>query len=283
MGELDRRGAVRVLVTQAIATVAYAPWVPVTLAQVRRVSKGFWVPTPSPFLWLKSWLAEGPLSMIWVTATVTLAAIALWRLVRARDAPPARAWPLAALLASGLLVPSLLPIVLSSFMQPIFMSKYAIASAGLVLVCAALPLAGLRSRGATLFAVLLPLVGAVEAGRDVFLWRHKEDWRALCAFASVEGRAGVPLAHTIRYHKYLEHYLDPSVTLWAITEPDLTGDGPEALATRLAVAGKDRFWMLNIHPGHDNLKLDPLLRRRWHPTERKSFFMAQAVLWVQNP
>lgn len=280
---LDRRGALRLLVTQAIATIAYAPWVPVTLAQVRRVSKGFWVPRPAPFVWLKAWLAEGALSIIWVAATAALASIAIARLVRARDAAQPRTWPVAALLGAGLIVPSLLPIVLSTFMQPIFMSKYAIASAGLLLVCAALPLAELRARGATTFIVLLALVGACEAGRDVFLWRHKEDWRALCAFASAEARAGTPLAHTIRYHKYLRHYLDPAAPLWAVTEAELTTDGPETLAARLAAAGKDRFWMLNIHPGHDNPTLDPLLRRRWHPTARRSFFMAQAVLWVQNP
>jgi len=268
----DRRALLRGAVALFVAAVLYLPWLPITLSQARRVERGFWIAAPDPEAWLREWLAAGVLGVLWVIATVALATYALRRADRAR----------ALLLASSLLLPSLVPIVVSTVRQPIFMAKYAIAATGILLVAAALPLA-VASRRATVFACLLALVGAAEAIRDVHLWRHKEQWRELAAFASHEAVAGgVPLVLTVHYKDFLRYYLDPRALLWPVGRYELTTPKPESLARRLEQIGQDRFWLLNVHPDHTDPALEPLFRSRWVPVERRTWHMAEAILWVDS-
>jgi 4-amino-4-deoxy-L-arabinose transferase-like glycosyltransferase len=267
----NRRALIAGFLALLVAALCYVPWIPATLAQARRVQQGFWIARPDPEMWLRAWLAEGALAVIWVLASCALLVIWLRRAPR----------PQALLVTGGLLLPSLLPIALSYLRQPIFMAKYAIAASGLLLVAAALALAASTTRRAAALAVALALVGAGEAIRDVHLWRHKEQWRELAAFASHESVVGgTPLVLTVHYKDFLRHYLDPRATLWPVGRHELTTAGRDGLARRLAERGVDRFWLLNVHPARTDPALEPLFRSRWVPTDQRSWHMAEAILWV---
>ena len=265
-----RRALLRAGLALLAVVALYLPWLPATIAQTRRVGAGFWIARPAPYAWLRAWLAEGPLAVLWVVALVALAALALRRAGRAG----------AVLLGGGLLAPTLLPIVVSYLRQPIFMAKYAIGASALLLVAAALPLA-LAPRRAWVAAAVLAAVGGAEAIRDVHLWRHKEQWRELAAFASAQSvDRGIPLVLTVHYKDFLRYYLDPRAVLWPVGLYELTTHKREGLAQRLEAAGRDRFWLLNVHPDRTDPALEPHFRARWIPTERHAWHMAEAILWV---
>ncbi|MBI4509681.1 MAG: glycosyltransferase family 39 protein [Deltaproteobacteria bacterium] len=270
----DRATARRLIVAAVFVALAYLPWLPATCAQVGRVGQGFWVPRPHPATWFHSWVGEGVSSWAWVIGTVLAALATLWRWTRKSPA-------LFSTAVAGLLFPCLLPIALSYVVQPFFMPKYAIAASGLTLVLAAGSLAERRCPWPRLTIGLLLAIGAGETIRDVHSRKTKEQWRELAAHASYQAvELKVPLVMTVHFATHLRHYLDPRAPLWPVGHHELITPGPDGLAQKLAAAGKDRFWLLNIHPDQADPALAPLFLQRWVPVDIRRWLGTQAVLWV---
>ncbi len=253
-GRIPRRTALRLLAVLVLVGVAFAPWVPVQLRQMHRVSQGFWLPSNAMWWWT-TWVRSGDLGTVWTLGTVIAASLTLRRWLRDRHAGTG-------LLLTGLLVPVVFPLVITYAAQPVFQPKYAIAATGLLLVTAAPTLA--RNLPATL---LLCLVGVLGAGRDLYVTRHRADWRALAAFARQESvRQGAPLVMNRGLNRQLAVYLGQHVEVRDV-EP-----GREMRLPR-------RFWLLNVHPEWTDPRLAPLLAAHWKPVERRAFYRAEAILW----
>ena len=153
-----RRPVLRLFGALLCVGLLFAPWVPATLGQTRRVAHGFWVPPPAPLAWTKVWLAEGFHGVAWVLGTTALSIAAFARLWREER-------PVAWLVGAGVALPTLVPIALSTVGQPVFLAKYAIAATGLWVTCAGLRAARRRLQD--------PAQGAVAGGGRVHLGRRR--------------------------------------------------------------------------------------------------------------
>lgn len=254
-GHLDARATGRLVVALGVAGLAFLPWVPQQLGQMRRVQEGFWIPGPQLAWWWSSWVRSNDLGSVWSATALVAVGLAAWRWARDRRAG-------AGLLLACVLVPTAAPIALGALGQPVFLPKYAIAATGALLVVAASTLA--RHPRAL---VALCALGLVASWRDLYGARHRADWRALAGFARHEAaREGTALVMTRGRSRELAVYLGRQVAVREV-EP-----GREVTLPR-------RFWMLNVHPEWTDPRIAPRLWAHWKPVERRAFFHAEAVLW----
>jgi 4-amino-4-deoxy-L-arabinose transferase-like glycosyltransferase len=233
----------RMLAVGAGVALAFAPWLPLMLSQVDRISHDFWIGPltfASPLEWLIVWAGYNPpLAEI----GIVLVAFGSTRFV---DAPvertPFRAHRRAFLwLWIGATVG--IPVVASFLMQPIFRPKYAItviAPFALLAARALMALPILLRRGICALVVggmLFSVVGVLYGHRT------KSQYRELSELADAARRRGTLIAAEQIAEYHLDFYLEePDSVFWIEDDADV-----ERLARLAAERGSDVLYLL-VHP-----------------------------------
>lgn len=183
-----RRRLLEMALTNALVALAYLPWAPVLIGQVRFVSGNFWVQRPDAGTLhtvlsrlagcppLQEATLGQPVALAANAAAVALVVAAMACRERLRGALAV------ALTALG---PVVMVFVFSLWGRPIFITKIFVPTAGLLPILLAWPLAG-KSRRVRRAAgiILVGIVLLAGVGTMHGYWRdHRhEQWRSACAY-----------------------------------------------------------------------------------------------------
>lgn len=231
-----RRGGLAI----SLAVLAFLPWVPSFLAQVRGVEHSFWIP-PSGTLAgaIEAQAGSLPLACL----LLTLAAIGVVAARRGAAAP---------LLASVVVCVIGIPYALSRVSSPIFLPKYTIAALPAFLMLAAVGLTHLPSRFVRV-ALLIAVVALTTAPLAAYAsTRHKDDWRSVVADVERHAEPGdlVVLSQTFATAPF--EYYSQRTDLIELPFIDGVSEGltSRSLAelARAAVASYDRVWVVESDP-----------------------------------
>jgi uncharacterized membrane protein len=184
------------ILTQAILFLSFMPWLRVLITQVLVIQDGYWIPTPSIQSLLETLLEYAGSSRLLLGIFAAFLLLSFISLTRRRQGnakknvllQSAEKWTwsirlshnkMTLLLLLWLVVPILLPFVLSQFSTPIYYTRYTLAASLPVYILVA---KGLRSMGslltrsiAILFIIVLSLVRV-----DVYYGETtNEQWRDL--------------------------------------------------------------------------------------------------------
>jgi hypothetical protein len=182
-----------------IASVAlFSPWLPVAVRWMRSVNAGFWVPpmtldaVPEAF-----WFYCGS-----DAAVLLLAAIAVLAFYGARK-PEEHVRVGLTLSVSLMLLPVVIPVIVSMFSTPSFTYRYGIIAPAALYLLAACGIAALRFRA---LQVVMTIALATLLWRgDAADWR-KPDWRGAANFLETNMRPGDIAAVNNRRARYLYDY-----------------------------------------------------------------------------
>jgi len=179
----DARSRIAVWVaSQAIAAMAFLPWIWVLLTRARAVEQSsFWVPFPTPAYVFGEilQLTSGPWVLAFLLVSAAIAVIASLRRTRV-IAPPSPRTVLALLLwCVGSIV---IGVAASAIGTPVFVARYVIGSLPPLLLLAAIGIAGLIRGPATFVAALAVAVGVASIGLATAMPQRPEDWRSAIAY-----------------------------------------------------------------------------------------------------
>lgn len=231
-----RRGGLAI----ALSIVAFLPWVPSFLAQVRGVERSFWIPASGTLVGaIEAQAGSLPLACV----LVALAAVAV---VLARRSPAP------ALFATVVVCVVGIPYGLSRVSSPIFLPKYTIGAlpAFLVLAAAGLMRVPFRAARMAIVATVIALTAAPLAAYAST--RHKDDWRSIVAEVDRHAEPGdlVVLSQTFATVPF--DYYSPRTDLVELPFLDDADAGltPRSLAAlaRVATAAYGRVWLVRSDP-----------------------------------
>ena len=213
-----------------VAALAFAPWVPSLLGQMRAIQTDFWSHQPSA-----SDLADVLSSVSGVIGPWGKAAAV--GLAAGAACAARRRWRLVASLAAFGLLPVLLTFAYSQFRTSIFMERAFIVSSLTVPLLAAVPLEATAGRPGRTRVLAAVGVGVVLGG-SVFAavlnrYRtadHEEDWRRACRYAAAEAGPGALVVFNGNEGELLyDHYARQGDYT---PSPDLTGTPADYFALR---------------------------------------------------
>ncbi|HEX8653584.1 MAG TPA: glycosyltransferase family 39 protein [Pyrinomonadaceae bacterium] len=258
---LFKRMLKRWALAQALTLALFLPWVPVMIEQISRVQQGFWIPAPSLRLLgltLDEYLFSNSLQWIHLLL-ITLCIISHWRLKRvgvdshSSDDAHRQAWfsdrVKIYFLLTWLLVPVLVPFILSYFMRPIFLPKYTVAALPAFVILAARGLMDIRFAPARLFVVALILFLSLSGLHGYWGTQRKTDWRDAVAYFNQTAKPDdlvlfYPSFSQIPFDYYLRL---PTVKKVPFSPPGsgMTADQAGEMI-RETVRGRERVWLV-IH------------------------------------
>ena len=201
-----RRGLTWVLL-QSVVLLLYAPWLSATLAQTERVRQGFWIERPTLFS-VVSTLSTYSGSRLSFLIFLVAALIATFPTLKEKlprlgkkqrfsssflplaDGRPSTAAAVL-LLVTWLLLPLLLPLVISQFMEPIYLSRCTIGASLAWYMLLAKGIESARSRP----SIQAALVGLFFFCSAVNLWQYynksrKEQWREVARYVEYNAAPG---------------------------------------------------------------------------------------------
>jgi mannosyltransferase len=201
-----RRGLTWVLL-QSIVLLLYAPWLSATLAQTVRVQQGFWVERPTLFS-VVSTLSTYSGSRLSFFIFLIAALIATFPTLKEKlhrlgekqqlsslflPLPDGRLSTAAAilLLVTWLFLPLLLPLVISQFMEPIYLTRCTIGASLAWYILLAKGIESTRSKP----SIQAPFVGVLFLCSTVNLWQYytksrKEQWREVTRYIEYNAAPG---------------------------------------------------------------------------------------------
>jgi mannosyltransferase len=251
----------RWIFAQVLVVALFLPWVPVMMQQISRVQQSFWIPAPSLRLLgltLNEYVFSN--SLLWIyPLLIALCIISHWKFNRRsvetdlQSSAPARreAWfsdrYKIYFLLTWLLVPVLVPFMLSYFMRPIFLPKYTIAALPAFVILAARGLMDIRFALARLLLIALILYLSVSGLRGYWGTQRKPDWRNAVGYFNQMAKPNdlvlfYPSFSQVPFDYYLRHSdvtkepvpdLNPEVT------PDKLGE-----LLRAKLKGHERVWLV---------------------------------------
>jgi uncharacterized membrane protein len=251
----------RWVLVQALVVALFLPWLPLMMRQISRVQQSFWIPAPSLRL-LGLTLSEYVFSnsLLWIYPLLIALCIISHRGLNRRgvdtdsqaSAPASRAAWFSGrykiyFLLTWLLVPVLVPFMLSYFMRPIFLPKYTIAALPAFVILAARGLMDIRFALARALLIGLILYLSLAGLRGYWGTQRKEDWRdAVGYFNQMAKPNDLVLLYPSFSQPPFDYYLRHSDV---IKEP-LPHVGSEVTPDQLVellrakVKGHDRVWLV---------------------------------------
>lgn len=231
-----RRGGLAI----GLSVVAFLPWVPSFLNQVRGVERSFWIPASGTLAGAIEAQA-GSLPLACLLIALAAAAVVL-----------ARRSPAPALLATVVVCVVGIPYGLSRVSSPIFLPKYTIAAlpAFLGLAAAGVTRVPFRAARRAIVATVIALTAIPLAAYAST--RHKDDWRSIVAEVDRHAEPGdlVVLSQTFAAAPF--DYYSPRTDLVELPFLDGAEAGltPHSLAelARVAIADYDRVWLVRSDP-----------------------------------
>lgn len=182
-----RRLAERWFTAMLVPAAAFLAWLPIFAQQFWVVQRGFWIPAPtwtdvaSP---IRTYAGSDALT--WILAP--LAALGFVRIIR-QPRPGGSIIAPAWLVAAWLLMPIVLPLVLSFVSAPVFLPKYTIAASVAFALAAAAGIAWLPRllRGVVLIVILAFAGQALQA---FYQAPRKDNWRQTVGDVAAMARPG---------------------------------------------------------------------------------------------
>jgi uncharacterized membrane protein len=230
----------------------FAPWVPVVVRWVRSVHTDFWV--------LPMTLDAIPDAFRQYTGSAAvLAVLAALLVVGVRRTREPRTRTLALLLGL-MLLPVVVPVVLSILSRPTFTPRYAIAAPAGLYLLAARGIVGLPTRPLRAVVASLVLVLSVMGHDGSF---PKADWRGAVAYVEGAADADDVVAITPRLTTYVyDHYA---------TRRDLRRKGFDSGTIPLGLPLEEgvRVWL--IYPPRDAAMNGVLARGNWQVVSHRGF------------
>jgi mannosyltransferase len=170
------------VVMQLACLVLFLPWVQVLLGQVTRVQKGFWIGVPDLSTLLETGAAyAGPLLVFLISVPLLAIALIIGKRQDAEFEVKSTIVSSRYFLLLWLLVPVLLPFVISLLSQPIYHYRYTIVASPAWYILVALGLSSIPLRWLRL-SVLLLLVGLlVYRVPGYYQSKRKPNWRDIVA------------------------------------------------------------------------------------------------------
>jgi uncharacterized membrane protein len=247
-GEWWRRG----LLAFGLAALAYLPWLPVFLAQLRVVERGFWIP-PSGTVGGAIEAQAGSFALALVLVPCALAAIVAAAMRRRVGLEGQTDWTRAAiaLLATVVVAVIGVPFVLSRFTSPIFLPKYTVAASPPFLLIVGWAVSRVPSRWLQIAIVVGVFAMTVAPLRVYFGATHKDDWRRVVALIEHEARPGDLVVFSQAFGVSPFHYYARRSDLVELPFLDVRG----GLTTRsldtladVVVAPYERVWLVAADP-----------------------------------
>lgn len=286
------------LLALGAASVAYLPWVFPFLQQLGAVGRGFWIPPTSltlltfglvaPFTYKFEdiafpWQALVSLGLV-TLLVVSTSWVAAWR----------NRLPRAGAQAQNLTVFFLtlgFGLWFSYFVQPIFMPRYMMACAGLLLLATAVALARLPGNGWAVAGTLLLVALNLPAWLRIQTETFNGPFELLAAEVAAVGEPTPVLLHNDVQGLYPSWSSVPKATHVAVLpEPSLadpTGDGlydsARLMAADLdtALAKARRVWIVDTEPAGTHLQPSDVTRRPGWKQRGASLDLALPMSWVK--
>ena len=222
----------------AATGILFLPWMFVIVEQIRRGQNGSWIPRPTSFelVWtLVAFAGSVPLLCVLVP-TAVFGLHHVWR-----DRPRAGMVDAFTLSWLWMIVPVLVPFVLSRFSWPIFAPKYAIASSVPFVMLAARGVSALSRQRRWAVVALIAAATAVSPASH-FAVVHKDGWRSVVG--QIEAAAG-PDDLVLLYPAFnqipFEYYSRNDLRLKPV---DLNAGMPLADAMKNAIGDARRVWLV---------------------------------------
>ena len=251
----DRVAGRRALLHLAAAAGLCLPWAAVVAAQAARFQGAFWAPRPELrhlVGTLRAWGGSWPAFAVLGCAALA-ALVALRRLDRDRRVPAGRT-----LLLAWLAVPVLVPFALSHLVQPLYLTRAAIAASLPFVVLAGAGLSLLARRPPILWTTLV-LTLLLAAGD---LWRQattieKEPWREVAALVDATALPGELVLFDSglgRDHVYMRYTRRTDLDLRAFPPERRAPTQADLMQLEALASGRPRVWLVRSH-SHDALGL----------------------------
>ncbi|MBN1435869.1 MAG: glycosyltransferase family 39 protein [Sedimentisphaerales bacterium] len=263
---LQRRAASRPLtlrkwiILQAIVVLSFVPWLLVLLRQYSRVRQGYWMLEP-PFVDLLATLARyaGGYNRLSILLIITLSLLALNAVfvIRARRlAIRAENRDIKILFAYWLILPIIIPFVISRLSTPIFQIKSTIAASLPLFLLAALGISKITNRRLQAIVISILIILSALNFRHFHNHSYKEQWRQLATHIEAQAQPNDLILFVANYcdkdvYSYYARRTD--IIRYPFPSPQVCDVTPENLQTlEPLIAQHPRVWLVLSHDAsHD--------------------------------
>ncbi|MFZ1396633.1 MAG: ABC transporter permease [Candidatus Promineifilaceae bacterium] len=290
-------GLGRWVLIQGGILLLFAPWLRYMLLEVQSMqSTGVWIPEPTA---VTLWYTLFDFASDSVLIVLLFAGLIGWWLLYGRSpAPePENGWQtetaVALLLLLWLVVPVLIPFVVSRLLVPLMLPRYTIAaSLGLYLLAAA---ALRRVRWPSLRYGLLTLIALASLlGLSRYFGAvDKQQWRELTAYLEAEGQPGDLLLFNpggikesaFRYYFDRDDMRQEPLNLASDIATSYTGQNSVQQLADLSqmVAGADQVWLIQANNNESGVLVQQALAALFETSEQIPFLGIDVVRYANTP
>lgn len=237
---------------QVFIGLGFLPWFLILLQQISAVQNNFWLPQPGPLALLKTLLTYQSLPPLLFFFSIAIIALGLWKgpVHGPVQHAPAMRKKNNALLLCWLLVPLLIPFLISQFMQPIYVTRYTIVAAFPWYILIAIGICSLPRIPAAVWASVV--LGAALTNLPAhYAERPMEThWRLSTAYVEGSTSPGATLLFHADYGSVPYRYHGDMSGLAVLTidsgfDPALNGLSIDKLST--ALSNRQDIWLIESY------------------------------------
>lgn len=267
----------RWVLLQVLVTFLFAPWVVVLVEQILKVRGGYWIPEPSVETLVKSFkLYSGPYLFLPFLILSLISAVACKKIrggidrKRLRESIEGYCWNIRPsdtdkiyLLLLWLLIPIILPFMISKVSTPVYWDRYTIGASLAFYILAAKGISSINYKYAK-FAV----IGMVIVISSVNVWKHhtsvnKEKWKEVAGYLDTNAgindlilfHAGTPLLRGSCQFNFDYYSRRTGLTKKPFPKEHNDVDGEDINELRSIAESRDRVWVILAYTNDGNREM----------------------------